>query len=389
MEENPILINKLFLIGNGFDLSLGLKTDYKSFIHWYFKNALLKTCGTQYRIFSEPGTGREIYGYFSDEFIEIKFTLRHLHYINNGKLIKFQSYIDEIEEFDEIKDILTGNKSKRWGIELIINSSLLEKIFDSLTSNWVDIEWVYYELLKEYFNNDSDNIDQLNSELEILVKYLTQYLESINTNVFKPLSKRIPYFDQFRKQIELEDVISQEISQNKFKLHQLYFLNFNYTDSINKLLKPFYSRTKIKTIINPIHGQLNDPNSPIIFGYGDEMDADFKELVDSNDNRYLKNIKSFQYFRNQNYRNLLSFLDSGFYQVCIYGHSCGLSDRIMLNEIFEHNNCISIKIYHYENDKGENDFVNKSMEISRHFNNNLDMRRKIVNFNPSELIPQL
>jgi len=85
----------------------------------------------------------------------------------------------------------------------------------------------------------------------------------------------------------------------------------------------------------------------------------------------------------------MKFLSSMEYQVCVYGHSCGLSDRLMLNEIFEHDNCKSIKIYFYENKKGENDFINKTMEVSRHFNSNQLMRKKIVDFNSNNKIPQI
>lgn len=123
----------------------------------------------------------------------------------------------------------------------------------------------------------------------------------------------------------------------------------------------------------------------MIFGFGDEMDEIYKKIEELNDNRFFEHIKSFQYFKTTKYRELLSFLNSGDYQVCIYGHSCGLSDRVMLNEIFEHENCKSIKIYFYN----ENDFTTKTMEISRHFNSNQLMRKKLVNKNNNCLIPQI
>jgi len=65
-----------------------------------------------------------------------------------------------------------------------------------------------------------------------------------------------------------------------------------------------------------------------------------------------------------------------------------LSDRLLLNEVFEHENCKSIKIYFYENEKGKNDYTTKTMDISRHFTSNKDMRRKIVNINSENKIPQ-
>lgn len=56
----------------------------------------------------------------------------------------------------------------------------------------------------------------------------------------------------------------------------------------------------------------------------------------------------------------------------------------MLNEIFEHENCNSIKIYYYNDE----DFTTKTMETSRHFNSNQFMRKKIVNKSKDCLIPQ-
>lgn len=34
-------MNRLVLIGNGFDLAHGLKTSYKDFIYWYWKQRVL------------------------------------------------------------------------------------------------------------------------------------------------------------------------------------------------------------------------------------------------------------------------------------------------------------------------------------------------------------
>jgi hypothetical protein len=35
--EEKIKVNKLFLVGNGFDLALGLKTSYADFMFWLLK----------------------------------------------------------------------------------------------------------------------------------------------------------------------------------------------------------------------------------------------------------------------------------------------------------------------------------------------------------------
>lgn len=51
----------------------------------------------------------------------------------------------------------------------------------------------------------------------------------------------------------------------------------------------------------------------------------------------------------------------------------------MLKEIFEHDKCKSLKIYYYKwgNELHENDYVEKTYEISRHFTDKGMMRKKL------------
>jgi hypothetical protein len=62
------------------------------------------------------------------------------------------------------------------------------------------------------------------------------------------------------------------------------------------------------------------------------------------------------------------------------GHSCGVSDRILLKSIFEHEHCQRIKIFYYQKSKIVNDFTEKTQEISRHFSDKKKMREQIINF---------
>ena len=227
-------------------------------------------------------------------------------------------------------------------------------------------------MLKSSLTND------INKELTYLSYYLKEYLISLRIKISKKDSLR--YFKHFNETMKDDEFMNVKSEQVKVKNGDNYFLNFNYTDSITEVLKHFNSYTYTQ---NFIHGNLKDEE--IIFGFGDEMDSIYKEIEELNDNRFFKHIKSFHYFKSPNLRQLLTFLNSGDFQVCIYGHSCGLSDRVMLNEIFEHENCKSIKIYYYNDE----DFTIKTMEISRHFNSNQIMRKKIVNKSIDCLIPQL
>ena len=62
-----------------------------------------------------------------------------------------------------------------------------------------------------------------------------------------------------------------------------------------------------------------------------------------------------------------------------FQHSCGLSDRTLLNMIFEHKNCVSIKPYYYQKSNGSDDFNDKVMNINRTFSEKKLMLGKVVN----------
>jgi hypothetical protein len=121
------------------------------------------------------------------------------------------------------------------------------------------------------------------------------------------------------------------------------------------------------------------------------MDDYYKVLENKNDNRFLDNMKSFGYFKTDNLRKLNRFLSQGDYQVQIMGHSCGLSDRLLLNRVFEHNNCQSIKIFHHRKGPSfeETNYKELTQNISRHFNKKQKMRDLVVPYNPNNFLPQV
>lgn len=154
-------------------------------------------------------------------------------------------------------------------------------------------------------------------------------------------------------------------------------LNFNYTNTAD-LYIPTDERYKHLFYINHIHGDLSNSKS-IIFGYGDELDDNYKKIVKLNNNEHLKNIKSIKYLEEDNYRKILEFIESAPYQIYIMGHSCGNSDRTLLNTLFEHKNCISIKPFYYVKENGENNYLDLIQNISRNFTDMKLMRDRVVN----------
>jgi len=76
-------INKLIIIGNGFDLSLGLKTSYKDFLLWLLQKYIKKAYEQKYapiskykviNQWSKEEESLQVNGYFENEVLEITHT---------------------------------------------------------------------------------------------------------------------------------------------------------------------------------------------------------------------------------------------------------------------------------------------------------------------------
>lgn len=192
-------------------------------------------------------------------------------------------------------------------------------------------------------------------------------------------------------EIELRKLINTHPNANYIfdqPLSNLLLLNFNYTSTDKFYSEDLFSEFgDKKNIINTetihIHGCIKDKKNPIIFGFGDELDEKYKEIENKDNNEYLEFIKSMKYQNTSNYKRMLEFINSDNYQIFIFGHSCGLSDRTLLNTLFEHENCVSIKPYYYQFKDEKNNIKDNYSDIikniSRNFNDKKSMREKVVN----------
>ena len=409
-------MNKLILVGNGFDLAHGLPTSYKDFLNDFWSNLEFNQ---------------------NKEFVKSLIELNELYtgYFNYNQIKSFNDLLLNLELYcNEYGYIFRKGKedvSANYNSTTIFN---FKNVFfrtinlkDSI-ENWVDIENEYYLELKKVAklpNLDEREkrncVKKLNTEFEqiknIFEEYLTkEVVEKFDFNnledrkewpkiseLLKPiiitkepylrdkilnLSKEFSFQDDENTIKGYEKKI-KSISEPNFEpiIFDSLVLSFNYTPSI------FYYKYYInndfgRDIIscNYIHGELKSIHNKINFGFGDEIDNFYKEIENIGDNEYLKNFKSFQYSNTQNYDDLLRYIDSDKYQVYILGHSCGLSDRVLLNTIFEHKNCRSIKVYYYQ--KEDDNYTDIIQNISRHFNNKSSMRRKIVNKTLCSPLPQ-
>lgn len=254
----------------------------------------------------------------------------------------------------------------------------------------MDIENDYYQLLKNSIDNPhcGYTITELNKQLTFLQDKLVEYLNTVGTGDFKnDLGGEIE--DNFnpadfstegkKKALDnigidsTECVGFQHDSENRRRLfpERIMLLIFNYTKTADN-----YGNDS--TLYNHIHGELDHPEN-IIFGYGDELDKSYQHIVDKNDNELLRNIKSVKYLETRLYHDLLEFLISAPFQVFIMGHSCGNSDRTLLNTVFEHENCVSIKPFYHKREDGSDNYLELVQNISRNFTNMKLFRDRVVN----------
>jgi hypothetical protein len=406
-------MNRLVIIGNGFDLAHGLPTSYKDFIDDYWKSIKSTSHNDNFVSFENIGSSIQV---------------REI--CNLEDLANFiKQYDDKIKFSDaEIYREYGNNISGKYPRAHILNykNVFFRLINQKSIQNWVDIENEYYRELKKIMKSkcmdvsktddywlkvQKVQVEKLNFDFEEVKNLLDKYLNKIdkiqNSNIsilkyFKLIKENVEdYFLEFPRQdrAELEKFqkeydANREIGINK----STYCLNFNYTQSIDSyvsITKQHGEDRNFGQFDNlQIHGRLNDINNKINFGFGDEMDEDYKTIENLDDNEFLKNFKSFQYLQNSNYKTLLDFVESNKFQVFIMGHSCGLSDRTLLNTIFEHTNCRSIKVFYYEEKDGHGKVIKDNyteiiQNISRHFNKKKLMREKIVNKTLCQPLPQI
>ena len=398
-------MNRIILIGNGFDLSHGLKTSYADFIKWYCDKIIEELKNTRSNIFKNlfieiaSSPNRWLIDLFGNSIIEEKQT----GYMTLMSIIK-----NEYQTFNKIT-----------------LSPFFENIITSIESKkWVDIENGYYLLLKRFAidNNDSE-AHSLNIQLyylqELLIKYLNEiksqeyqikeniwkaiygpinpidiavdatetwnsYIKSLSTthlNIWRNKLDNYGISDELKIEY-LSDLDNYKIDPKSFPKPPAIFrlpdnimlLNFNYTNTAFHYLRPDNN----SFTINQIHGQL-EKTATVIFGYGDEMDDQFKQIQNLNNPDYLKNVKSINYLNSSNYRKVLTFIKSSPFQIYIMGHSCGNSDRTLLHTLFEHENCISIKPYYHVYGDGTDNYIEIVQNISRNFYNMALMRDRVVN----------
>lgn len=315
-------MNNLFILGNGFDLAHGLKTSYLDFVKYIIKKCIEKDDN-------------------SNSIMKI-----------GGLPYDYDSFINDIKS-DRISVIRPNYTS-------LMMKELLK---DVTLNNWCDIEHKYFELLssikKESTVHYYQSVQDLNRDFELIKKELENYLV---------MQQPTNCIDSYKR------IFNSLAHRNSL------IINFNYTDTIQQL----YSDV-IKSEIIHIHGKLKDQKSPIIFGYA-ANDDDNSSLINKNENEYLKNIKRFAYNRTDTEHKLKTYLNKtkNIY-VNILGHSIGLSDKLILEQILNHDNIKFIRVFYYENYEN---YFNTQINLYRIMKSNSNFD-KLINYANSIRMPQI
>lgn len=383
-------------MGNGFDLSHNLPTSFEDFVTFLVKELF-------------------------DDNVQNKSSL-----LDKDKATAFYSIVNKLEEKGSIVwetlvkskfNQLNGVMKKFWNLnpDISLNAGLprlnqikgetypnllfkdkhlfWQSIYDANQFSWINFERAYYKRLTQlcknnvghFHSNKINEVKVLNDQFNEIKSEFIRYLKTLDIFPSIGTPSHSNYFYNGRIHQKEGERLDYRNNQAEFQL----ILNFNYTSLPEKVYQLNNSPDKPKTSIINIHGDLDNhnQNNPIIFGYGDEMDDDYHQLESLEEDEVLRHFKSTQYSKTHNYHRLLSFIEMGPFQIDIVGHGCGMTDRVLLNTIFEHDNCDRIKILHYKN---INHYTETYMHVSRHFNKDKKhlLRQRVLPFDAKTPCPQ-
>jgi hypothetical protein len=375
-------MNRIILIGNGFDLAHGLKTSYADFISDFWMGKVRKFVDEMDMETFDDG--------------DIRLCNAHTVFERNGYPLSKGEHCNRARF--QIKKMIPQWEKKGWkleefeaalktnGVAIFYYNNFLDYISQNIERKaWIDIEEEYFKQMSELVRTSRgtyERIEYINKCFKRIKSALKSYLDRV---INKKVVCATEIEHNIYNDIEINDITNigiegmkkMELSCQKDNICQptyTLFLNFNYSHT-----EQGYLNSEKQLEVLHIHGELNNPHNPIIFGYGDDIGDNYLSIEKTNDNRFLENVKSIRYLETDNYKRLLNFVESELYQVCVFGHSCGISDRTLLNTLFEHKNCVSIKVFYHQKEDGTDNYSDVVRNISRSFTDKAAMREKVVN----------
>lgn len=313
MKNNEI-IERLFIFGNGFDLSCGLKSSYSDFFNDIFclnpetyeedsKNNFWLKLFKELSNYSKP-----LLNNWTDIETQILFQLKNIEFL-------FDSYL--ILNLGNIED--SSNLKSKIAYEIDRPTTKMKSILD------VDSILITYQLLKkEYKHFEIKQFNKIQQKLKADLIKLEKYFQDYLTNHLKSkLEVEVSTDDiatllsdyRYRTSSLIKHLTKQYSGNNSID----YYLSFNYTSPYNNRL------------IRNIHGTLEKGN--IIFG------IDYDKAKNNFNKPPIEFTKSYRILENKAIStvNISNDLD----YICFYGHGLGEADYSYFQSIFD-----SVDLYH-------------------------------------------
>lgn len=276
--------------------------------------------------------------------------VKHLDLFIRGLLMNYE----ELKRTDNLSILLSNT----------VRNNLLKILFQNFfLKNWSDVEELYFKLLNSIGKPHTfyETPESLNKEFDQIKFALERYL-----------------YDQEKQSSKIE---SYDAMFNALDNEHTLILNFNYTKTIDRLYNS--SLTKSRKLY--FHGKIDSTENPIVFGYAASHE-DSRKLIEKNNNQYMKYIKKHLYKRTANEAILTKYLNDHYQiSVLILGHSCGLSDKLILNQILTHEHVETIRTFYFE--KYEN-YFDTAVNIDRIMNDDEKFQKRVIDFSRSKRMPQ-
>jgi hypothetical protein len=218
-------MNRIVIIGNGFDLAQGLETGYEHFLVDLLKEELIKTY--------------KVSNYLKNKL----FSFNSEKYNFND----FDSFTNKISSLKDFNNLFISQNRNRY-IKFNNESDFFKKILNN--KNWTDIEKVYFNCLIEIVEKPDklkfqEQILKLNADFDYvkskLVEYLNKVEKSINhSKTLVPFMELLKSFLIKPEEAYLERFFKLNPEEIKeLELSQTYFLNFSLFNLLRVTNCPF------------------------------------------------------------------------------------------------------------------------------------------------------
>lgn len=322
---------QLVILGNGFDLALGLATSYDDFFKWIKTEDTISTIPPIKEDSSEEETA-----VLEQQILEDLKTKRVnvwvYYFCQLDHTLKGWNNVESV-----IKDVIINGSPIAPNVNITIKEYLKHSFFAStLIKNLLNVVYdVITEIDKTGLSKNLHIYDLKDDKTKIypfllleLNRFETLFKEYLNSKYFFNKSHNYKYYKQLAKNLLFKMDI--DISQNNY-----HILDFNYTYPITN-----------EANINNIHGLLGDDN--IIFGIdATKVDSNTPYYQFTKESRIMHNSLKPTFVKKK-----ADILNKSIKEIKFFGHSLAEADYAYFQSIFDYLNIYDsdvILIFYYGN----------------------------------------